>query len=749
MMKIFAIIILLLIGVANADTHIPAPATNMVLNPSGTRLYAISGTQLTIINTTDNMIINSTPFAGAQVAFNPFNDYLYVTTAGNGVEMINSTTLAPIGNIPVNSTNLQGIAVNPVRNQIYVCDYQNDRIVIINSTGAVSGSIPTTEHPFYLSFNKNGTEAYVSENDEGILDVIDAVDNKTIKQIGVYPDPYQPIVTPSGAYLYVADHDNNYVSIINTSSLNVTNTLFLPKLPNSKGGCSYCGYASSVAFDRYGLAYVLDHHDSYLFVVNTTTQTVIGELPLENDSRWGVFDNLTETLYVLSINSPGIEALNRTGILSMMRIPTLFVETGLPMQSLWNVTYDGNSSVSGPVFFWNQTKNYPVPVDDESCDASGGYIYCVGGPGTNTMYFAKMAQNGTGEWMPTNDYPTLVYDQDCNAYGSRFYCVGGIFGGESYNAVRYTNISASGAGEWENTTPYPIRIYNHSCVINNGYLYCVGGTSNGSDTSLSYFAPITGSGVGTWHKTSSYPFAIDDSSCSPYNNYIYCVGGRTLNENSSYNHTYYAPLSASGIGKWAEATPYPNPVYDQACTASTGYLFCIGGYGANAMTVNSLFYAQITTNGLGAWEKGPAYPYETIRSTVLVSYGDDLYVIGGYQDLGSVASDRVFYTSIGTSTIAFSTGPGISQFRIPDEDYNGTEYLPDPASGSLQAGNTLLVRFTSAGASASQTQQTLSPDLLAIAVIIALAAAAYLAAIVGRGSSSGSKHENEKRRSSG
>ena len=61
--------------------------------------------------------------------------------------------------------------------------------------------------------------------------------------------------------------------------------------------------------------------------------------------------------------------------------------------------------------------------------------------------------------------------------------------------------------------------------------------------------------------------------------YIYCVGGEE--QNSFTNAVYYAAVSSGGIGAWTKAANYPLSVVT-TCIISSGNLYCVGGFDSSA-----------------------------------------------------------------------------------------------------------------------------------------------------------------------
>jgi hypothetical protein len=255
-----------------------------------------------------------------------------------------------------------------------------------------------------------------------------------------------------------------------------------------------------------------------------------------------------------------------------------------------NGVYYASVSSSG-VGNWTPTTSYPTNIADQPCVISSGYIYCIGGrwvPNhpidvtTNAVYYASVSSSGVGIWTPTTSYPTNIAFESCVASSGYIYCVGG-----RTNAVYYAPLSASGVGTWTSTTDYPIDVSPESCVASSGHVYCVGGRTADQPTQAVYYAPLSASGVGTWSSTTSYPTNAADT-CVASSGYIYCVGGGT-------NAVYYAPVSPLGVGTWSSTTSYPTNAASKSCVASSGYIYCVGGNtGGISGNQNAVYYAPIS-----------------------------------------------------------------------------------------------------------------------------------------------------------
>src|SRR5438552_14488423 len=143
-----------------------------------------------------------------------------------------------------------------------------------------------------------------------------------------------------------------------------------------------------------------------------------------------------------------------------------------------NKTYVAPVSSFG-IGTWTRATDYPVVVADADCVVSGGYMYCIGGTtysaaghGLNASYYAPISSSGIGAWTQTTSYPTGTHGQSCEASGGYVYCVAasigscdGVYLCGPNPAVYYAALSSSGVGPWTSTTAYPIAVSFLACTI--------------------------------------------------------------------------------------------------------------------------------------------------------------------------------------------------------------------------------------------------------------------------------------------
>lgn len=268
-------------------------------------------------------------------------------------------------------------------------------------------------------------------------------------------------------------------------------------------------------------------------------------------------------------------------------------------------------------------------------------------------------------WNPTTDYPGSNIGS-CVVSGGYEYC----------NTGYYAALSSSGVGPWMRTTPNPLNLYGQSCAAYGRYIYCVGGT-NGTPVGVTDavdYASLSSSGIGSWTNTTNYPDELYGASCTASQGFIYCLGGDETIGAVETNIVASAPISSSGVGTWSSANDYPQQVIQPNCVISGAYLYCVGGDGAADLGYTNLaYYASITGpssggGAIGAWSETTSYPTSDgsdLSPQSCVVTGGYVYCLGGSSNSDQGDSGLVYYASLSSS--------GIGQWQ------NATQYPTGPA----------------------------------------------------------------------
>jgi len=309
--------------------------------------------------------------------------------------------------------------------------------------------------------------------------------------------------------------------------------------------------------------------------------------------------------------------------------------------------------ITGQLGSWNLTTSYPLPLTSMSCVTSGGFVYCVGGGdetaprgsgGLNNTYYAPLSPEGVGQWIKTTDYPLTIQSPTCIASSGYVYCVGGFAGATSNltSDVFYAPLSPSGIGRWTQSTTFPNLLSLPPCVVDSSYIYCVAQNATGHfiPAGNTYFAPLSATGVGKWTESSQVPIAPEG--CVASGGYAYCFGGACVTP-GCMTPSYYAPLSSQGVGPW---NPTSNLTGAQdVYAAGSSYLYFFA--------VPNPLVASLSTSGIGSWTATTPYPQESPAGCF--TNAGYLYCIGSNR-IDVIPSENVYFARIGYSSTSGGAG---------------------------------------------------------------------------------------------
>jgi len=143
---------------------------------------------------------------------------------GNSVVVVDQQTNKIVTAIPV-GTGPFGVAVNPASTRVYVTNWIDDTVSVINGiTGAIIGSpITVGDGPRGIVVSPSGSTVYVANEDSETISVIDAVTNTVTDTItGISCTTLA--INPSGSRLYVGAYRSNRIQAIDTTTLTVVGT---------------------------------------------------------------------------------------------------------------------------------------------------------------------------------------------------------------------------------------------------------------------------------------------------------------------------------------------------------------------------------------------------------------------------------------------------------------------------------------------------------------------------------------------
>lgn len=284
-----------------------------------------------------------------RVAIDPAARRLYVTHYEDAqLSVVDTTTHAVVARIDVGSSP-SGVAVDPELHTAYVGGWDDGTVSVIDTVrNTVVSTIPVGKHVMSLAIDPVTHTAYVASMEGGAKDslsvfdiktntvtakhvvecgseialdavarrifatcsiqprvvVIDLDSGATTAGITVGKSPYSAAVAPAAHSVYVPNHADSTVSVIDT----VDNVFSVP--------VTLQGFTepTAVAVDSgIGTAYVVNEHGGSLSVIDTETNTVTGKIRVGNKPRALTVDPDTHTVYAINSGDGTVAVVSYTG----------------------------------------------------------------------------------------------------------------------------------------------------------------------------------------------------------------------------------------------------------------------------------------------------------------------------------------------------------------------------------------------------------------------------------------------------
>jgi YVTN family beta-propeller protein len=232
---------------------------NMAVSKSKKWLAVTNNGQSTqsiqLINTITEKIEDNIVVAKAWLglAFSKDEKYLYASggndnwilqysLANNKLQLIDSIKL---GDKWPNKISPAGICIDD-NNKLFVVTKDNNTLYTIDlNTKKVIGTVKLPAEAYTCILSSNKRELYISCWGGKKVLIYDIATEKIIHQIEVGSNPNDLCITKNGLYLFVANSNDNSVSIINTKTKLVIETLNTALYPNAPSGSTTNGLALS------------------------------------------------------------------------------------------------------------------------------------------------------------------------------------------------------------------------------------------------------------------------------------------------------------------------------------------------------------------------------------------------------------------------------------------------------------------------------------------------------------------------
>ncbi|MGG0464813.1 hypothetical protein [Priestia aryabhattai] len=259
--------------------HIGPAPISIAATPDGSRIYVtqLSIPEVSIIDTATNTVVDTIslgPVGGALgITITPDGSraYVYFNVNSFGIYVIDTATNTIIDTVtpPVIAF---GMAITPDGSRVYATDIDpgSSKVLVINTTtNTVTNTIPSTPNtitPLGIAITPDGLRAYVTNYGLSNVSVIDTTTNMIIDVIHVGTAPEGIAITPDGSRVYVSTVNN--VIVINTSTNNVIATI-----PNLNGSTLFAANEIAITSDG-SRAYVANQANNTVSVINTSTNAI-------------------------------------------------------------------------------------------------------------------------------------------------------------------------------------------------------------------------------------------------------------------------------------------------------------------------------------------------------------------------------------------------------------------------------------------------------------------------------------------
>jgi len=254
---------------------------------------------ISVIDTSINEVVATIPVEEKprQMTLNAENGNLYVMNSGsNSISVIDTSINEVVATIPVGAQPSGG-AYNPHSNTLLVANNnfsnQGETLTIINTLeNEVIGHQNGGSLPWGMAFNPINGDIYVTNQNTQSVTVIDGQTNEPKQTIPVGSDPIGIAINPISQKIYVTNHEgvnSGTVSVINATTNEVINTISLGNHTQP----------IAVTFNsNNNTVYVTDQVDRTVFVIDGSTDNIIGNISTGSGPAGAAFVPETESLYV-------------------------------------------------------------------------------------------------------------------------------------------------------------------------------------------------------------------------------------------------------------------------------------------------------------------------------------------------------------------------------------------------------------------------------------------------------------------
>jgi len=260
-----------------------------------------------------NVMVNQNKTMPRAILYNPSNGYIYLAAIQYSV------VSSVIQSQEVNETSSPMLLVNPSNNSIfnsvrvglwpvaiavdsagdvYVAGLFSNSLTVFSPTNEEIASIPIYYCPMSMAFDPKNDAMYVADEFSGNLSVINATSHELVNSLYLGVPPYSVLYDPDNNCVYVASLGAMEIIVVNATNDRVVTTIAGNLDP------------ISMAFDpKSGTIYVANYYFDDVAVINASNKVCdvigVGSLP---DAL--LYDPRTNTLFVANEFSDAVTEIN-------------------------------------------------------------------------------------------------------------------------------------------------------------------------------------------------------------------------------------------------------------------------------------------------------------------------------------------------------------------------------------------------------------------------------------------------------
>jgi YVTN family beta-propeller protein len=193
------------------------------------------------------------------------------------------------------------VAVNSVTNKIYVCNYGDNTVTVIDGATNATTTVPVGTSPVAIAVNPTTNMIYVVNQQSNNVTVIDGATNATTT-VAVGVDPSSIAVNPVTDKIYVGNYAEVTVTVIDGTT-NATTTVTVGTIFTINGGQSTDYIAVNTVTNK---VYVANFSDNTVAVIdggtNATSTITVADDPFAID-----VNSVTNKVYVACTGLGGLE----------------------------------------------------------------------------------------------------------------------------------------------------------------------------------------------------------------------------------------------------------------------------------------------------------------------------------------------------------------------------------------------------------------------------------------------------------